>query len=235
MRSDGLTYTLINSKNIGVFVLLSTMFLLFGCSNDDVDYPTEYRYVDILTIIKNDQGMILEKVGVNDRGIVKMTSMQWVDAELEKGRRVIAEYGVVAENLSQHPMPIKLYQIGYIQFDTIKFQPLREIENSQFSNIEIVSLWRTGDFINMQAEIGYDGKSQSYTISADETTFDQPIVECYLLSKGELINDKSIYRHSYGSFYVGEIWNSPTFERIRLYIPRGEDEKYYIDIAKNPY
>lgn len=227
--------SLVHSQNIGVFLLMLFMLLLSGCGNDSVDYPTDYRYVDILTVLKNDKGMILEKVGINDDETIKMTTNQWVDADLEKGRRVIAEYSVEADRLNQRPMPIKLHQMGFIQFDTIQFQPMNMIENSSCPKIEIISLWRTGNFINLQSKIAYDGKSQLYTIVADDMTADKAIVECYLLNKGELVGDNSIYRHSYASFYIGDIWDSPTLERVRIYLPSNEDEKYYIDIVKNSY
>ena len=227
--------SLVHSQHIGVFLLMSFMFLLSGCGNDDVDYPTDYRYVDILTVLKNDKGMILEKVGINDDETIRMTTNQWVDADLEKGRRVIAEYSVEADKLDQRPMPVKLYQMGFIQFDTVRFQPKNVIENSSCPKMEIISLWRTGNYINLQSEIAYDGKSQLYTIVADNTTADQAIVECYLLNKGELVGDNSIYRHSYASFYIGDIWDSPTLERVRIYLPSSGGEKYYIDIAKNSY
>lgn len=227
--------SIVRNQNVGIFLLMSLVLLFVECGRDDVDYPTDYRYVEILTVLKNDKGMILEKVGVNDEETIKMTTNQWVDADLERGRRVIAEYSVEADKLNQRPMPIKLHQMGYIQFDTVKYQPKSVIENGSCPKIEIISLWRTGRFINLQSEVGYDGKSQLYTIVADKMTAGQAIVECYLQNKGELVGDNSIYRHSYASFYIGEIWDSPTLERVRLYLPSSGNEKYYIDIVKNSY
>ena len=223
------------NQKVGMFLLMSFVFLLAGCGDDDMNYPTDYRYVEILTILKNDKGMILEKVGINDEENINMTTNQWVDADLEKGRRVIAEYSVEADKLDQRPMPIKLHQMGLIQFDTVQYQSKSVIENGSCPKIEIISLWRTGHFINLQCEIGYDGKKQLYTIVADQMTADQAIVECYLRNEGELIGDNSIYRHSYASFYIGEIWDRPTLKCVRLYFSDSGSEKYYIDIVKNSY
>ena len=140
MKFCRLINSIVSNQKVGVFLLMSLMFLLAGCGDDDVEYPTDYRYVEILTVLKNDKGMILEKVGINDEEIIKMTTNQWVDADLERGRRVIAEYSVEADKLNQRPMPIKLHQMGYIQFDTVKYQPKSVIENGSCTKIEIISL-----------------------------------------------------------------------------------------------
>ena len=129
--------SIVRNKNVGIFLLMSLVLLFVECGRDDVEYPTDYRYVEILTVLKNDKGMILEKVGVNDEETIKMTTNQWVDADLERGRRVIAEYSVEADKLNQRPMPIKLHQMGYIQFDTVKYQPKSVIENGSCPKIEI--------------------------------------------------------------------------------------------------
>ena len=63
--------SIVRNKNVGIFLLMSLVLLFVECGRDDVEYPTDYRYVEILTVLKNDKGMILEKVGVNDEETIK--------------------------------------------------------------------------------------------------------------------------------------------------------------------
>lgn len=216
-------------------ILISIVLFINSCNNDDVNYPTNHRFVDIVTVIKNNKGMKLEKVALNDQGVTTLITNQWVDAYLAKGRRVIVEYEVSDENITLNPMPVNLIQIGLIAFDTIKYAQYREIELMERPKAKLVSAWRTGDFINLQTELKYDGNNQMLSILADESTKGKSIVECYLYNKGEIVGENSIDRHTYCSYYIGDVWDSSTIERIRLYTNGIDDKKSYVDILKNSY
>ena len=56
MKFCRLINSIVSNQKVGVFLLMSLMFLLAGCGDDDVEYPTDYRYVEILTVLKNDKG-----------------------------------------------------------------------------------------------------------------------------------------------------------------------------------
>lgn len=220
------------NRILNLMILLSLQCFWVGCNEEDVEYPTNYRFVEIVTVVKNDKGMELEKVGLNDSGITKLITNQWVDEYIAEGRRVIVEYEVANENIASNPMPVNLLQMGLIAFDTLKSVSRQEIEQLEKPKVELISLWRTGDFINLQTALQYDGKNQILSIVADESTREDSTVVCYLYNRGETVGENYVSRHSYGSYYIGDIWNSETLERIRLFV---NDEKSYVDIVKNSY
>ena len=209
--------------------------VLIGCSKDDVDYPTAHRFVELLTVLKNDaQGMELEKVGLNDSECVLLTTEQHVDAQLERGRRVIAEYSVSDADVSSRPMPVRLHQMGLITFDTIRVVANDKMADLADARMTVVSVWRTGMYMNLQAKVEFDGEKRSFAVVADETTLGSPIVECYLCNVGSDVGVTVIDRHAYGSFFMGDIWTMPTTERVRLHLNWASDEKSYVDMVKNP-
>lgn len=209
--------------------------LFVGCSKYEVDYPTDHRFVELLTVIENDKGMRLEKVGINDSESIMLTTDQYVDVPLERGRRVIAEYGVADTDLSRRPMPVRLHQMGLIEFDTIRAVSYEKMADLADSRMKLVSVWRTGQFINLQAKVEYDGEKRSFTIVADESTLSNPIVECYLCNSGSEVSATVIDRHAYGSFFMGDLWNRPTLERVRLYLNSASEENSFVDIVKNSH
>jgi hypothetical protein len=131
-------------------------------------------------------------------------------------------------------MPVRLHQMGLITFDTIRVVANDKMADLADARMTVVSVWRTGMYMNLQAKVEFDGEKRSFAVVADETTLGSPIVECYLCNVGSDVGVTVIDRHAYGSFFMGDIWTMPTTERVRLHLNWVSDEKSYVDMVKNP-
>lgn len=216
-----------------LLLLLPTLtVLLFACDSDEPKYPTPYKAIEIVTMLSNDEdGMQLELVGRNDNEGVILTTNQHLTTDIQPGRRVIIEFKAELNDTSKRPMPIQLKQIGLIPFDTIQAINIAEIATKNNPQLDIISTWRTGNFINIQTNIKYDGNNRSFSIVADKATIDNDTIECYLYNTNDKVSENYIDRHIYGSFYIGQLVNKLHTRYIKLYTNGVDDKNSFIDIA----
>lgn len=215
-------------------MILTAILATSSCSKDDIEYPTPIRSVDIVTCTDTQSGMKFELQRAQESEIIPLITSQSINTSIPPGRRVIIEYEAAATDTALRPIPVKLLQIGLIPFDTIRSESLNKILSLPAPQMQIISIWRTGCYINMQTDMEFDGNTRSYSITADRQTIGTDIVECYLYNTGEEVSPNHISRRSYASFFIGEIWQNPDLKQIRLYTNGARDKNSYIDIAKNP-
>lgn len=222
------------TTNISRFVFIFALsIIIYACKKDDEPYPIKYEAVDLVTVIHNDtrKGIELELQRSDKSEKYRMQAPQYIDTTIPCGQRVLASYEAELSDTAKRPMPILLTGMAMIPFDTIRTKPIKEIESLPSPQLSILSCWKSGNFINFQVELQYDGNSRSFSMIADETTIGKNQLDCFLYNTGESVSENFIDTRNYGSFFVGDILSDDLPNIIRIYTNGIADKNSFIDIV----
>lgn len=219
-------------RNIAFAIVV--LLMLAKCSSDvDMPQPTACRFIDIVTLFNSEKGLKFELQRSADSEIIPLQTQQFlVDTIIRDGTRMIIHYEAEFSDTSLRPMPVKLLQIGSVAFDTVRSGLEKIIKRLPSPQLKMQSIWRTGNYLNLQAKIEYDGTPRSFAIIADNATLDSPQVDCYIYNVGKPVGENYIDTKIYGSFYIGNLWQLPNLQRLRIYDKGINDKTSFIDIVK---
>lgn len=87
--------------------------------------------------------------------------------------------------------------------------------------MKIKSLWRTGTFINLDADISvfHAGNPETFVIVADQATVDDDYPQLYIYYKNGDDNDGRNPYRVYASFDIAEIWETPSCRGVTINYP----------------
>lgn len=222
-------------KTVGCYLAIFALLLMnCACDSDDNITPTDYKALEIMTLINTPDGLDFELQRSEDSEIIRIeTDQQLADTTLVDGTRMLVYYKTQLCDTSLRPMPARILQLGYVAFDTVRAKSINEIAMLPPSQLEVISRWRTGKYLNLRSEIEYDGNSRSFSIVADQSTLNNSQIDCYIYNTGSPVSENSIDRRAYGSFFLGDLWDMPQLQRIRVYTNGVSDKSSYFDIDKN--
>lgn len=193
------------------------MLMLVACGEEDVDRRyTDYR-LDIVTFMGNDGGARFELLRRDDSTAVLLQSDVALGTSFKPGNRVLLRYDW-ADHATGNNRRINAYGISAIVSDSLRYtvKPLSEYLN-QMEPVKLLSIWRTGDYLNLHCQAEYTGKSRHFYLLLDSATARQDTVHCYLVNNTH--GDTTYHwREAYASFYVGSIWNRPSCRTMRIHI-----------------
>ncbi len=214
-------------------IILAMCMIMLSCKEDTEPYPTKYWAVDLVTFIRNDDrnGISVELQRTDKAEKYRMNAPQYIDTIIPRGRRVLVSYEAELADTSKRPMPILLTGMSLIPFDTIRPMPIEEIGRLHKPQINVLSCWKSGKFVNFQVELQSDGNERSFSIVADASTISSSRLDCYLYNTGEPVGENYIDSRDYGSFFAGEVINGFSTEIIRIFTNGVDDKKSFIDIV----
>lgn len=217
-------------------VVIAILISVAGCKEDSEPYPTKYWAIDIVTLKSNNKalGMTfeLQRNTLSEKKLLR--AAQYLDTAISAGTRVLINYEAEMSDTSKNPLPITLIGLNYIPFDTVRAMSLSQIEKLEKPQLEIVSCWQSGDFVNFQINLQYDGNDRSFNLVADETTIGTSCVDCYLYNEGRPVSENYIDRRYYGSFFVGNVLSENITRQIRIFTGGIDNKNSYIDLKINP-
>ena len=221
------------TKNFRFVVLLVLFCIFFACCKDEEPYPVKYQAVDLVTFIANDmyQGITLELKRSDKSEKYRMKAPQYIDTIIPRGRRVLVSYEAEMADTVKRPMPILLTGLAMIPFDTVCPKSIEEIKKLPLPQLSVLSCWKSGDFINFQVELQYDGNSRSFSLVADENTIGKQQLDCYLYNMGKPVSENFIDTRNYGSFFAGDFLSKDCPGVVRIYTNGTADKKSFIDIV----
>lgn len=188
-------------KRFILYQAIIASILICSCSHDEPQYPTPLQITEIVTVYSNENDRMLLST---DHG--RVLSCISLDKRIfSPGKRLLVAYSVNIADTAIHPTIVTLKGYRTIQFDTIKALLPSQIEKLPKPHVDIISSWQTGDFINFQFGVGYDGQRRDCSIVADVTTLHDDKVKCTFVSKFIVNADSSINRHDFGSYYTGTL------------------------------
>jgi len=198
--------------------LLAICILLVCCGDEDIARRyTDYR-TDIVTYLGDDaNGARFELLRRDDSTSVVLQS----DVKLDKvkvGQRVLLRYDWADRNGQGDSRRILAYGVGTIVSDSLRYT-VRPLDHylGQMEPVKLLSLWRTGDYVNLRCQAEYTGKSRYFYLLLDSATWRADTVHCYLVNNTH--GDTTYHwREAYASFYVGGVWNRATCRTMRIHI-----------------
>lgn len=201
-----------------IIPLISLLLLLTACRDrEEPDMPTPYQTLEIATFLgQDDKGSDWEIQRISDISPRRLHTSQTLEEELTPGRRLLVYFRSAMADTALNPMPVTLLQVGAVAFDTVKSRPLGEIRLLPRPQLTVTSQWLTGDYINMQTLMEYDGNTRGFGLVANMKTLDADTLECYLYLTGEEVTPDYVNRRVYGSFYLGNLKRNPA-QAIRLH------------------
>ena len=206
-------------RGFDILMTLALMtVLLVACGNEDIDRSyTDYR-TDIVTFMGNNgAGATYELVGRNDSACISLYSTTPLPDRFKLGERVLLRYGWDSQPAGQS-QSIATYGVASIVSDTLRVSERQLSEyTSQMEPIKLLSLWRTGRYINLRCQVEYTTKPRHFFLLMDRATQDCDTVDCYLIHN--TLGDTTYHwREVYASYHVGEVLNKPTCQVLRIHL-----------------
>ncbi|MGN0214364.1 MAG: hypothetical protein ACI4AH_06095 [Muribaculaceae bacterium] len=136
--------------------------------------------------------------------------------KVKKGQRVLLNYFVPAE-ASGGKQEVIVNSVSSIFSDTLRYAAKERIDTITREAIRLSSIWRTGNYINLHAEVEYTGSARWFYLLMDKSTWNNDTVDCYLVHN-TFGAKKYFWRQTYASFYVGGAWKKQSCCALRVHI-----------------
>lgn len=139
-------------------------------------------------------GVSLDKAEAGQRCLMRYTS----EYTLLDGTRVVR-----ADNFSLIPT------------DKARTAPHSDMDNFPETEISVTSLWRSGEYINLNGWVPYSGKNYQLMLVADESTVDDATVVARIVYN--TMGETTMFdRRVYASFNVSSLWKKSTLKRLQV-------------------
>ncbi len=217
--------------NIFGILFVTLLLSLVSCDNEP-----EYDYGDFRSVFAtyNDTtatgNALLTYQAHDDSDPIKMESVNKWTLKTKKNERIYMRYTVV-EKRGKNDQLIRIDGARRINNDV-----LRKAEHEHFKEIvseptRIVSMWRTGNYINVNTWVPYSGQRFQLLLIADEITQNNEIVEAKLVY--DLLGAEGTFeRKCYASFNITNLWKKENLKTFRIHVNDPKGKKIY-DFTKN--
>lgn len=221
------------TKILYIFGLMLAAFSLVSCSEESPGGITDLIRTDMVTFEQEtDAGTLFSMQEYEDSPMMYLTAEGFHGKELNKGERTILRYYVKSKDTVSDVNISVQYQIPVI-FDSLRVATKERIREYEINPVELKSIWRSGNFVNINTFVQYTDKQRFIALIVDEATLGRNIVEAYFVD--DLLEHPGFYyRQAYLSFFTGNLWAKyPDSKTLRIYI---NDSNYpnvkYYDITK---
>ncbi|MBR5102322.1 MAG: hypothetical protein IK092_04300 [Muribaculaceae bacterium] len=178
-----------------------------SCDDDEApEYMTTYENyrTDIVTYEgSKSQTAQFTYWGRGDSTAISITANDCTPQETKIGERVLLRYRIT-EQTCDH-WNAQAYNCSKILSDSLRVN-IADLDNYKTWRVRLNSLWRTGDYINLNCQLEYTGEKRAFYLMVDKNTVKADTAHCYLIH--DLLDAHDIYfwRDCIASFYVGQLW-----------------------------
>ena len=213
-------------------ILFVTLLLSLVSCNDE----PEFDYGDFRSVFAtfNDTtatgNALLTYQAHDDSNPIQMESVNKWKLDTKKNERIYMRYTVVKSE-GRDKQLIRIDGARRINNDV-----LRKAEHEQYRELvseptRIVSLWRTGNYINLNSWVPYSGQRFNLMLIVDEITSTHEIVEAKLVY--DLMGSQGTFeRKCYASFDITNLWKRENVKTFRIHVNDPKGKKIY-DFTKN--
>lgn len=196
--------------------LIAICALLTSCvGRDGVDGPVEFSSTDIATFIDNTpSGSDFELIAEGDAPSMFLHADRQLDTARvhPRDRVLIAYYG------PDNNGAIRLTGTGSVFNDSLMSLSRAKINELNVDPVWLLAMWRTGEFINVRARLGYSDRPRVWALALDKATADNDVPRLALIHrmpKG-VSADSTWMSMTYSSFNIGELWRRPNVSAIEI-------------------
>lgn len=163
----------------------------------------------------------------DDSPMVTFSAPNYAPDDVKEGQRRLMCYSI-DERTTDTRWQIGVRYTNKIIFDSLRVASAESLAERQSEPIQLASLWRTGEFINVDCKVQYTGEARKFYLITDEATLSDATLHLYLIDD---LNgaEGSFYRQCYASFFIGAAWRRATCEEIVVHVNdtrRPEQQEY---------
>lgn len=143
------------------------------------------------------------------------TTGKW-SLETEKGERVFIRY-TITEQLGEHEFRARIDNAINVISDVVRSAPLEKIGAFSSTPVNVTSLWRSGDYLNLNSWVPYTGERFRLLLVADESTLDNEETDVWLIYD-RMGKEATFERKAYASFNIRNLWLRATCRVLRVHV-----------------
>ncbi len=211
-----------------ILILVFTAVGLSSCE-DNGGYATDFQY-NMVTFISDEDGMRYEYQGYEDSPVIQLYDTEPIELYETSGERIMLQY----EELGTLDDVQLISTIGYSSIinDVLRESNIGTINMIEISPMKLNSIWRTGNYINLNCQLLYTGVTRQFQLIMDNATTNSEIVELYLIDN--IMNATTYYyRKAYASFNIEAIWERSSCKTVRVHIVEDSLGNTYYDFNKD--
>lgn len=205
---------------ISILVAATICCMTTSCCSDNTGgsgYPDNMA-TDFATLAStSDRGTVFTLQKSGDSPLVTFTAPIKIDQSVIKvGERVIIAYVPDGGQKVYESGPIKLYGILAIFNADITTEPMSTIENWSSQRMDTKIISRSGNYLDIWAELEYKTEPERFVLAVDESTVNDEYPEVYLVFTSDLTT-LGPQRQFYASFDLSPVWDLQSCRGLNIH------------------
>lgn len=211
-------------------ILLTLTALQFTSCSDSDEGGSVTLYQDIVTFAANrGDSIYFDFQVVDDSPLVRLSAKGNINEDkTPTGTRLFITYSPVDERPYGQSGPIMLR--GASRMYDLKATEA-PAEKPETEPIAVTSLWRSGRYINMIAQIPFTEK-RSFNMYFDPASLQTPTAVLYITTMSTLGDAPGYMTRTAASFDISEIWDRPDITAVEVHVDNSENPNRNIFIFK---
>lgn len=201
-------------RHMAMALWLLAAMLPAACSDDD-SAPLEYR-ADIVTFTGNDDsGATFGRIEQNSDDVTPLVArgVRVDTAKVLAGSRVLMVYEEMAE--LSGPMYVNVRSLQQIVNGAVSVAD--ETDGWDKDAIYMMSLWRTGNYLNLECRVENSEEPRNFGLIADPATLDNAVPDLYVAhDMGD--HPASYMRRIYASWDISAVWSRAGCRGVRVHM-----------------
>lgn len=208
-------------QNMTVFsiaCIIAICLLSTSCNSDDNGGGgiPDNLCADFVTFVStNDNGSVFTFQKSGDSGLITLTAPVKVDVnQVKPDSRVIIQYIPSGGQQPYESGPIDLYGITRIINGGVDKEPLSTITTWGYNTLNMMTIGRSGKYLDVWAEAAFGGNPKRFVLAADEATLEDEYPQLYLVFVAD--DEFARIRPLYASFDLSSVWDLSTSKGVKV-------------------
>lgn len=206
----------INTFLIAAAVILASLsFASCNSSGTPSQFPDDLATEFATFVSTSNDGTVFTFQRNEDSGLITLVANVKVDTEkLPEGSRVIIQYSPSGGQGIYQSGPITLYTLSPIINGSVGREPLATIESWISDRINMKSITRTGEYVNIWLEATSNADVKRFSLTADEATLADEVPVLYLVVTSDDTQLRT--RQLYASLNISDVWDMATVKGVEI-------------------
>lgn len=218
-------------NKLSCFIIAIAAVVLSSCKKEStVDVgpiPDNVCYDFVTFVNSNNSGSTFEFRKSGDSPLITLTSTASIKtSELAPGSRVIIQYLPSGGQDVYQSGPITLYGIAQITNGNATTAPMADISAWGSDDIRVVTLSRSGQYLDFWGEATMTGNPRRFALAADESTLGDEYPMLYLIVDADNVNGR--VHQLYASFDMSAVWNLSTCKGVQVNFKTSAGEDFMV-------
>lgn len=199
-----------------ILLLIAGIFTTSCSSTKTYEFP-DNTCVDFATFVStSDNGSVFTLRKNGDSPLITLTAPVKMDvSQLKPGTRVLIRYLPSGGQAPYESGPITLYGVGFIFTGDVDPEPLETIESWKSDEIKLMTMTRSGEYLDVWAQGNYATQAIKFSLVADEATLNDEYPQLYLVFESD--NGFGFPHQLYASFTLSNVWNLSTCKGVTIH------------------